>query len=54
MSNIEGKVGSRSVDGQDGHPGGLAAQVSQLALATRNVRDFEGCGLALVNPFETV
>ena len=30
------------------------AQVSQLALATRNVRDFEGCGLALVNPFETV
>ncbi len=23
-----------------------------LVLATRNVRDFEGCGLALVNPFE--
>jgi predicted nucleic acid-binding protein len=23
-----------------------------LALATRNVRDFEGCGIPLVNPFE--
>lgn len=23
-----------------------------LVLATRNVRDFEGCGVALVNPFE--
>ena len=30
------------------------AQVHQLRLATRNVRDFEGCGLTLVNPFETV
>ena len=29
------------------------AQVHQLPMATRNVRDFEGCGLALVNPFET-
>ena len=28
------------------------AHVHQLPLATRNVRDFEGCGLALVNPFE--
>jgi predicted nucleic acid-binding protein len=23
-----------------------------LALATRNVRDFEGCAIALINPFE--
>jgi predicted nucleic acid-binding protein len=23
-----------------------------LVLATRNVRDFEGCGLTLENPFE--
>ena len=30
------------------------AQVNQLALATRNVRDFGGCGLALVNPFDSV
>ena len=28
------------------------AQVHQLPVATRNVRDFEGCGVALVNPFE--
>lgn len=27
------------------------AHVHQLPLATRNVRDFEGCGLALVDPF---
>jgi toxin FitB len=27
------------------------AQVHQLALATRNVRDFEGCGIPLVDPF---
>lgn len=27
------------------------AQVHQLALATRNVRDFDGCGIPLVNPF---
>ena len=29
------------------------AQVHQLPVATRNVRDFEGCGIALVNPFES-
>ena len=29
------------------------AQVHQLPLATRNVRDFEHCGLALLNPFES-
>ena len=23
-----------------------------LVLATRNVRDFEGCGVALFNPFD--
>lgn len=28
------------------------AQAHQLALATRYVRDFEGCGIPLVNPFE--
>lgn len=28
------------------------AQVHQLTLATRNVRDFQGCGLVLLNPFE--
>ncbi len=27
------------------------AQVHQLALATRNVGDFDGCGIPLVNPF---
>lgn len=29
------------------------AQVHQLALATRNVRDFAGCGIAVVDPFDT-
>ena len=28
------------------------AQAHQLSLATRNVRDFDGCGVPLVNPFE--
>ena len=27
------------------------AQIHQLTIATRNVRDFEGCGIALLNPF---
>ena len=27
------------------------AQVHQLPLATRNERDFDGCGIAVVNPF---
>jgi toxin FitB len=27
------------------------AQAHQLALATRNVRDFDGCGIPVVNPF---
>ena len=27
------------------------AQVQNLALATRNVRHFESCGIALINPF---
>ena len=27
------------------------AQTHQLTLVTRNVRDFEGCGVALLNPF---
>lgn len=29
------------------------AQAHQLALATRNVRDFDGCGIPIVNPFQT-
>ena len=28
------------------------AQVHQLTLATRNVRGFEGCGIAVFNPFD--
>jgi predicted nucleic acid-binding protein len=27
------------------------AQIHQLTLVTRNIRDFEGCGIPLVNPF---
>ena len=27
------------------------AQAHQLSLVTRNVRDFEGCGIALLDPF---
>jgi hypothetical protein len=26
----------------------------QLVLATRNVRDFIGCGVQVINPFEAV
>jgi len=28
------------------------AQAHQLAIATRNVRDVEGCGVAVLNPFD--
>jgi predicted nucleic acid-binding protein len=28
------------------------AQIHQLPLVTRNVRDFEGCGVSLLNPFQ--
>jgi len=28
------------------------AQVHQLPLVTRNARDFDGCGINVVNPFE--
>lgn len=28
------------------------AQVHALTLITRNVRDFDGCGIAVLNPFE--
>ncbi len=28
------------------------AQVHHLAIATRNIKDFEGCGLRLINPFD--
>lgn len=27
------------------------AHARRLVLVTRNVRDFEGCGIALLNPF---
>lgn len=44
---------------QQGRPMSMAdaqiaaiAQVHHLALATRNIKDFEGCGLRLINPFE--
>ena len=30
------------------------AQVHALTLVTRNVRDFDGCGIALLNPFSVV
>lgn len=30
------------------------AQVHALTLVTRNVRDFDGCGIALLNPFESI
>ena len=29
------------------------AQVHQLPVATRNLRNFEGCGVTLLNPFES-
>lgn len=29
------------------------AQAHQLTLVTRNIRDFEGCGIGLLNPFST-
>ena len=28
------------------------AQINHLALATRNITDFEGCGIKLINPFK--
>lgn len=28
------------------------AQIYQLTLVTRNIRDFEDCGISLLNPFE--
>ena len=28
------------------------AQTNHLSLATRNITDFEGCGIKLINPFE--
>ncbi|NEQ35003.1 MAG: type II toxin-antitoxin system VapC family toxin [Okeania sp. SIO3I5] len=28
------------------------AQIHQLTLVTRNTRDFEGCGILVLNPFE--
>ncbi|WP_335229852.1 plasmid stability protein stbB [Nostoc sp.] len=27
------------------------AQIHQLTLVTRNIRDFDGCGIPLLNPF---
>jgi len=31
-----------------------SAQVHGLTLVTRNTRDFDGCGIAVLNPFLTV
>ncbi|NER02315.1 MAG: type II toxin-antitoxin system VapC family toxin [Okeania sp. SIO3C4] len=28
------------------------AQIHQLTLVTRNTRDFQGCGILLLNPFQ--
>ena len=28
------------------------ARVHRFAVATRNIRDFDNCGLSLINPFE--
>ena len=28
------------------------AQIHALTLVTRNVRDFDGCGIAVLNPFD--
>jgi predicted nucleic acid-binding protein len=28
------------------------AQTNHMALATRNITDFEACGIQLINPFE--
>ncbi len=49
-------MGSRRAMGRPlGVPDGQIASIARandLAIATRNIRDFEECGLELVNPFE--
>jgi toxin FitB len=32
--------------------GQIASIAHRFAIATRNIKDFEGCGLELINPFE--
>jgi len=51
----------RSLRQQQGKPMSICdaqiaaiAQVRHFALATRNIKDFAGCGIVLVNPFESV
>lgn len=51
-------MGRRRAAGRPlGVPDGQIASIARakdLAVATRNVRDFEGCGLELINPYEAV
>jgi len=35
----------------DGQIAGIAS-ANQFAIATRNIKDFEHCGIELINPFE--
>jgi len=47
--------GQFAARGQVRHPSDMliaaTAQVHALTLVTRNVRDFDGCGIAVLNPF---
>jgi len=47
------KQQGRPISFQDGQIAAIALQHG-LPLATRNTKDFEGVGLVLVNPFDTV
>ena len=66
LSNLQGRLDLRGVVGNGIQPSVLAeagiadadmliaatAMEHQLVLATRNVRDFMGCGVQVVNPFD--
>lgn len=41
----------RTMSLPDGQIAGIA-HAHGFAVATRNIRDFEGCGIELINPFE--
>jgi predicted nucleic acid-binding protein len=45
------KVAGRPISQFDAQIAAIAAR-SKLAVATRNVRDFEACGVELINPFD--